>query len=215
MLSELLTPLISYLEKLIIDFGYAGIFAVTFIENIIAPIPSEFLFPLAGNLAYKGELNLFLISFAGAMGSVVAALVLYYLGYKMSGDKSRKFAAKYGKYLFIKEEDLEKAEGWFKQYGVWTVFIFRLIPLGRTVISVPAGFIKMNVWTFTILSFAGSFLWCFILTYLGFVWGENWEQIRDASAKYDDAIKILIVLLGLAFLYWKRKDILDFIKSWF
>lgn len=215
MLSELLSPLIESLKNLIEQFGYLGIFLVTFIENIIAPIPSEFVFPFAGYLASEGKMNILMVSFAGAMGSVVAALVLYYLGYKMSGDKSRKFVAKYGKYLFIKEADIEQAENWFKTYGVWTVFIFRLVPLGRTIISIPAGFIKMNVWVFTLLTFLGTFLWCFVLTYLGYVFGENWHTIEAVSSQYQDAIYILIVLAGLAFLYWKKDDVLAFLKSVF
>ena len=213
MLSEFLSPLISYLSDLIIKFGYAGIFAVTFIENIIAPIPSEFVFPWAGFLASKGDMNIFMISFAGALGSVAAGLVLYYLGHKMSGDKSRKFAAKYGKYLFIKEEDIERAENWFKKYGVWTVFIFRLVPLGRTIISIPAGFIKMSVWTFSLLTFLGTFLWCFVLTYLGFILGENWQIIAKYSSEYEKAVIGLVVVLGIGFLFWKRKEIASLLKS--
>ena len=213
MLSELLSPLIATLSQLIIDFGYYGIFAVTFIENIIAPIPSEFVFPWAGYLASQGSLNIFLIAFAGAMGSLVAALVLYYLGYIMNGDKSRKFVSKYGKYLFIQEDDIEKAEGWFKKYGVWTVLIFRLVPLGRTVISVPAGFIKMNIWTFSLLTFVGTFVWCFILTYLGYVLGENWHDIEDYNSSYQKIVIVLIILAGLAFLYWKRNEIIAMLKS--
>lgn len=213
MLSELLSPLISYLSDLIIRFSYAGIFAVTFIENIIAPIPSEFVFPWAGFLASQGDMNIFMISFAGATGSLAAALVLYYLGHKMSGDKSRRFAAKYGKYLFIKEEDIERAENWFKQYGVWTVLIFRLVPLGRTIISIPAGFIKMNVWTFSLLTFLGTFLWCFVLTYLGFVLGENWKIIADYSSEYEKIVIGLVVLTGIAFVFWKKAEIINFVKG--
>lgn len=215
MLSEFLSPLIDYLSNLIVQFGYAGIFAVTFIENIIAPIPSEFVFPWAGFLASQGKLSLFLIAFSGALGSLAAALVLYYLGRSMSGDKSRKFVAKYGKYLFVKEEDLEKAEGWFKNYGVWTVLIFRLIPLGRTIISVPAGFIKMNIWEFSLLTFIGTFAWCFILAYLGFVLGENWEVILDFTSSYEKIVILGIAAMGITFLYWRRRTILKTIKNLF
>src|SRR3989344_8988143 len=101
MLSALVSQTTDFISNLIIKYNYVGIIIVTFIENIIAPIPSEFVFPWAGFLASKGDMNIFMISFAGALGSVAAGLVLYYLGHKMSGDKSRKFAAKYGKYLFI------------------------------------------------------------------------------------------------------------------
>ena len=123
------------------------------------------------------------------------------------------YSLKYGKYLFIQEDDIEKAEGWFKKYGVWTVLIFRLVPLGRTVISVPAGFIKMNIWTFSLLTFVGTFVWCFILTYLGYVLGENWHDIEDYNSSYQKIVIVLIILAGLAFLYWKRNEIIAMLKS--
>src|SRR5690606_13207794 len=113
-------------SDLIIRFGYAGIFAITFIENIIAPIPSEFVFPWAGFLAYQGKLDIWLISLSGALGSLVAALVLYYLGSKFNGPRTRAFVDRYGKYLFISMEDLDKSEAWFNKYGIWTVFLFRM-----------------------------------------------------------------------------------------
>ncbi len=121
MLSEILEPLTTVLSDLIVKFGYGGIFAVTFIENIIAPIPSEFVFPWAGFLAYQGKLDIWLISLSGALGSLIAALVLYYLGSKFNGPKTPAIVDKYGKYLIISLEDLNKSEKCFEKYGVWTV----------------------------------------------------------------------------------------------
>ncbi len=203
MLSELFSPFITLISDWIVQFGYLGIILATFIENIIAPIPSEFVFPWAGFLAAQGKLNIWLIALSGAIGSLLASLVLYYLGSKFNGPKTRQFVDKYGKYVFISLEDLEKAEGWFEKYGIWTVLIFRVIPLGRTVISVPAGFVKMNVITFSLLTFVGTFLWSLILTYAGFLLGENWDKVSKFLEEYQHIVIYLIIACGIGFIAWK------------
>lgn len=203
MLSELFAPFISVISDWIVRFGYWGIIIVTFIENIIAPIPSEFVFPWAGFLASQGKLNIWLISFAGAIGSLAAALVLYYLGSKFNGPKTRQFVDRYGKYVFISLSDLEKAEGWFEKYGSWTVLIFRIIPLGRTVISVPAGFVKMNVFKFSALTFIGTFIWSLMLTYAGFVLGENWDKVSKFLEEYQHLVIYAIAASAIGFIAWK------------
>lgn len=207
MISEILEPTAAIMSDIIIKLGYFGIFLVAFIENIIAPIPSEFVFPWAGFLASRGDMNIVLISLAGALGSVAAALILYYLGYKSSGEGPRKFIDKYGKYFFMNNAELDKAQEWFRKYGIWAVLLFRMMPIGRTIISIPAGFIKMNIWTFTFLTFIGTFVWCFILTYAGYVLGENWESIRDITKGYEHAVLYACIVAVVLFLYVKRKDI--------
>jgi len=203
MLSELFAPFISLISDSIVRFGYAGIIIVTFIENIIAPIPSEFVFPWAGFLASQGKLNIWLISLSGAFGSVVAALVLYYLGSKFNGPKTRQFINRYGKYIFISLEDLEKAEKWFEKYGPLTVLIFRVVPLGRTLISVPAGFVKMNIFTFSAFTFLGTFIWSLILTYAGFALGENWDIVSKFLDKYQHLVIYAIAIAIIGFGAWK------------
>lgn len=203
MLSELFSPFITLISDWIVRFGYWGIIAVTFIENIIAPIPSEFVFPWAGFLAAQGKMNVWMISFAGAIGSLAAALVLYYLGSKFNGPRTRQFVDRYGKYVFISLEDLEKAEGWFEKYGAWTVLIFRVVPLGRTVISVPAGFVKMNVVTFSVLTFIGTFVWSLILTYAGFALGENWDMVSKFLEEYQHIVIYAIGAGAIGFVAWK------------
>lgn len=214
MISEIFEPLTQLVSDLIVKFGYFGIVAVTIIENIIAPIPSEFVFPWAGFLAYQGKMDIWLISLSGALGSVIAALVLYYLGSKFNNSKTREFVDKYGKFLFIKLDDLEKSEEWFKKYGIWTVFLFRMVPLGRTIVSIPAGFIKMDLAAFTLLTFAGTFIWCFILTYAGFLLGENWDKVSSLLSNYEHLIIYIIIASGLLFVYFRRKHILETVKGW-
>ena len=206
MLSELLARVSDVISDLILQFNYLGLVAVTFIENIIAPIPSEFVFPWAGFLAAQGKMNIWLIALAGAVGSLAAALILYWLGSKFNGPKTRAFVDKYGKFLFIKLADLEKAEKWFEKYGVWTVLIFRMVPLGRTIVSIPAGFVKMNLLTFATLTFVGTFLWSLILTYAGFLLGENWKSVTQILGKYEKVVLVIIGVIAGIFVFIKARN---------
>ena len=203
MISEVST----FISDIIVQFGYLGLIFVTFLENVIAPIPSEFVFPWAGFLAAEGRMNIFLISLSGAIGSVMAAYLLYFLGSKFSGDKTRAFVDKYGKFLFVSLKDLEKAEGWFEKYGVWTVLIFRMIPLGRSVISIPAGFVKMKLSIFLTLTFIGTFAWSLLLTYAGYILGENWIKVSEILKEYEHFVIYAVIALGFLFLYFKRDQI--------
>jgi membrane protein DedA with SNARE-associated domain len=213
MLAEILQPLIQFFSDLIVRFGYFGIFAITFLENIIAPIPSEFVFPWAGFLASQGKMNIWLISLAGALGSLLAAWVLYYLGTRFNGPKTRAFVDKYGKFLFITLDDLEKSEKWFEKYGPWTILLFRVVPLGRSLISIPAGFVRMNLFLFSLFTFVGTFVWCFVLTYAGYVLGNNWDKVVELSSSYEHFILLIIVIAGLAFLFFKRDRVIAMFKK--
>lgn len=213
MIGQVVTTISNWISTGIEQFGYTGIFVITFLENVIAPIPSEFVFPWAGFLAYQGELNIWLISLSGALGSVAAALILFYLGHKFSGDDPERFVNKYGKYLLISVEDLEKAQKWFDKYGIWTVLFFRIIPLARTLISIPAGFTKMNVIAFTTFTFIGTFIWCLILTYAGYALGQNWDRVQNILSTYENIIYIVLAILLGWYLYTKRDNIKDLFKG--
>lgn len=214
MLSELFAPIVDFITAVIIKFNYFGIALSAFLENVVAPIPSEFVFPWAGFLASQGKLNIFLIALSGAIGSVLAGLVLYYLGYKFNGPKSREFVDKYGRFLLIKLEDLEKAEKWFEKYGPLTVFFFRFVPIARSLISIPAGFVKMNVVLFAVLTFVGTFIWSFALTYAGYLLGSNWSKIEVYMNKYQNFAILAVIILGLFFVYKNRGRVKDiFVKK--
>ncbi len=214
MLSQIFGAIGAFISFLILEFGYLGIFFVSFLENIIPPIPSEFVFPWAGYLAGEGKINIFLISLSGALGSTLAALILYYLGSKFNGVKTREFVNKYGKYFFISLTDLEKAEKWFEKYGPITILVFRVIPLARSAISVPAGFVKLNIFLFTFYTFTGTFIWSLVLTYLGFVLGENHTLIEKYVDQYKDFLYVLI-LIGLAVFLYKKRGEIPLVKSLF
>jgi membrane protein DedA with SNARE-associated domain len=127
----------------------------------------------------------------GSLGSLLGGWFVY--GVSLKG--GRPLLHKYGKYVLITREELDRAEAWFEKYGEWAVFFSRLVPVLRTLISVPAGVSRMNLWKFSIYTFAGSFPWSFGLTFGGYMLGENWETLRAAMRPFE--LPILLALVGI------------------
>ncbi len=189
---------IDFLVQTIGSLGYIGIFALMFLESSFFPFPSEVVMIPAGYLAYKGEMNLFLAIFSGILGSVAGAVFNYLLAFKLG----RAFLIKYGKYLFIKEETLEKLEDFFQEHGHISTFNGRLIPGIRQYISLPAGIAKMNMTKFVLYTALGAGIWVVVLALLGYFLGQNEELIH----KYlKEITAITLFLIGvITFIYYKR-----------
>ena len=169
-----------------------------FLENIIPPIPSEIIMPLGGFFVYREKLNFFILIFWGLFGTILGSLPWYYLGKLVNEKKLAKFLDKRGKYVGITSEDLAKSKRWFDKYGVSLIFWGRLVPGIRTLISVPAGMELMPLRKFLIWTTLGSFIWVAILTYAGFILGDNWQMIES----YLDQIKYIVKpILIIVFLY--------------
>jgi membrane protein DedA with SNARE-associated domain len=129
-----------------------------------------------------------LAGFYGGMGNLLGSWVAYWISMK----GGRPLLLKYGKYVLMSKDEVDKAEIWFNKYGEWAVFIGRLLPVVRTFISIPAGLARMNLWRFSLYTFAGSFIWSLGLAYGGFLLGENWEDLRAVMRPLD--IPILLIL---------------------
>lgn len=193
----------SWIESLIATIGYPGIVLAMAIENIFPPIPSEAVLPFAGALSAKGELNFWGAIAAGTAGSLIGAVVLYAIGYIAREAGVRRLVEAYGRYLFISERDLDRSVDWFERYGEAVVFFGRLIPLIRSIISVPAGYARMNFLRFLIYTTLGTTLWNLILTYIGRVLGENWSEISDLMAPYENGALVVLALIVLLFFGWR------------
>jgi membrane protein DedA with SNARE-associated domain len=168
------------------------------LETVIFIIPSEAVMPFAGWLLIKdrglGVEYLLLAGLLGGAGSTLGSLFFYYVGY-LGG---RPVVARWGKYLFISEDDLDKGERFFAKYGTFAVFFGRFVPLVRTFVSVPAGVARMDLKVFIIYTHAGSTLWATLLAFLGYQLGENYEQLRDYMGPADIvAAAGIVVLFGL------------------
>ncbi len=191
MATKILSVIATWIMAVISALGYGGVILLMAIESANIPLPSEIIMPFSGFLVAKGELNLWLVGLAGAIGCVLGSIVSYWLG--VWG--GRPLIEKYGKYVLISHHDLDIADGWFKKHGEITVFVGRLLPVVRTFISFPAGISKMNFGRFVIYSFLGSLPWTLALAFIGQKLGENWEQIRSYFRGFDWVILALIVIL--------------------
>ncbi len=194
MLENIITAVATWIMGVISAMGYGGVVLLMAIESACIPLPSEIIMPFAGFLVSKGEMTLFGIAMAGAIGCVVGSIPAYYLG--MFG--GRPLADKYGKYVLISKKDLDMADRWFKNRGEIIIFIARLLPGVRTFIAFPAGMARMNMPRFIIYTFVGSFIWCWALGYIGMKAGENWEQLSI----YFHQSHYVIIAGGLAFVGW-------------
>lgn len=171
-----------WIKSTIESLGYFGIMLLMIIENVFPPIPSEIIMPLAGFLSTQGEFSYFGVVIAGTIGSVLGALLLYYVGRKVGGDRLKRWADTHGHWLMLSSEDIGRAQGWFHRHGIVAVFVCRLVPGIRSLISIPAGIERMNLSVFLIYSALGTGVWATILAYLGRMLGRNYEKVSNYLA---------------------------------
>ncbi|MBI2165170.1 MAG: DedA family protein [Chloroflexi bacterium] len=173
------------------------------IESACIPLPSELIMPLGGWMMVQEKglsvYYVFLAGFYGAVGNLLGSLVAYWAGAR----GGRPFLERYGRYLLITSDDLERADRWFARYGEATVFLTRLMPVVRTFISFPAGVSRMNLLRFSVFTFLGAYPWSLGLAYGGYLLGENWETLRAYMRPFDIPILGLLALL-LALYVWRH-----------
>ena len=204
----ILSGIVDAISSLIGEYGYPAVFAAAFLEVIFPPIPSEVIFPLVGFIAQNRGLgleNTIGMATVGAVGSTVGAVLIFFISARVG----RTAIMRFGKRVRISEQDIEKAERWFERYGSVAVFTARMIPGIREIISIPAGISRMNIAKFVGYTFAGSLLWCIILTLVGYYLGEAWRNFSDQlSSAFTIITLILIVAAAVAvagFWYSKRR----------
>ena len=180
-----------FVINLIGDYGYFGMFLGMVLEAVIIAIPSELILATGGILASKGIFTFWNSFFIGLLGSVFCAIAIYFMGY--FGGKT--FVKKYGKYFFMKEEELEKSDSWFNKYGMISALIGRNFPIIRTLISLPIGITKQSFIKFVIYTTIGSIPWTLAFTYFGYSLGENWIIINSYINYLKIPIRILIILI--------------------
>jgi len=204
----LLAALTDTIGNIIEAIGPLGLALLLAAEAFFPPLPSEAILPLAGFYVDQGRLGFIPALIGATVGSVGAALVFYALG--RYGGRPLILAQK--RWLHVGERELDVAERWFDRWGPWIVFGARLIPIVRSVISIPAGAMRMNLVTFTLLTTLGSALWNAALLYAGRTLGRNWEQagaVVDAASPFILAAGVLVVIAGGAwFLRWRRRRML-------
>ncbi|HEX7224386.1 MAG TPA: DedA family protein [Candidatus Limnocylindria bacterium] len=196
--------------------GYVGVAVAVALETIVAPIPSEVILPMAGWKVSQSTLdpsivepltglawNIPLAVLLATVGSLVGALV----GYAIGAWGGRPLLDRYGRYVGIGAEDLDRADRWFGRWGSWAVFLGRMVPLVRTFVSYPAGISRMPLGRFVLFSTLGSLPWNAALIYAGFVVGENYPQIEAALKPYEYVIYlgVLAVVAFVVVRWWLAK----------
>ena len=176
--------------------GYVGLALLLLAENLFPPIPSEVVLPLAGFLVGRGDLNLWGALVAATLGSVAGAVALYSLG-RYGG---RRLVLRYGSWLRVDEDSLDRAEGWFRHYGDVLVLFARVVPLARSIVSIPAGTAKMPLGRFVVLTTIGSTIWNALLIGAGVFLGANWSVVQNWIGSYSDVVLILAAVGAAAFL---------------
>ncbi|HEY9705861.1 MAG TPA: DedA family protein [Allocoleopsis sp.] len=191
--------MVEWITKTMESLGILGIGLLMFLENLFPPIPSELIMPLAGFTASKGKMDITLAIIAGVVGTILGALPWYYVG-KLVGEKTlERLADKYGKWMGISSEDINKANIWFEKQGAKAVLFCRLVPGVRTLISLPAGLNEMPLIPFIIYSTIGTTIWVSFLTFGGYFLGEKYELIDEYLGPVS---KIVFVLIIIAFGIW-------------
>ena len=203
MVAKLIELVSAFIVGTISALGYGGIVLLMAIESACIPLPSEIIMPFSGYLVYKGELNLWIVSVAGAVGCVLGSLVAYWAG--IYG--GRPFIEKYGRYVLISHHDLDLADRWFDRFGEVIVFASRLLPVIRTFIDFPAGVARMNVLRFSIYTIVGSLLWSTLLTYIGVQLGDHWHELSGIWHQFDLVITLALIAL-LALYVWHKREVL-------
>ncbi|CUL39652.1 DedA family protein [Listeria monocytogenes] len=203
----------TWITSIMADFGYIGIFVLIMVENLFPPIPSEIILTFGGFMTTVTSLNVVMVIIVATLGSVVGAILLYKVTSYFGKERLTKIVLKYGRILRLKESDIERAENFFLKYGSWAVFLCRMIPLIRSLISIPAGMTKMKMSKFLILTTAGSLLWNTVLIGLGAMLGESWSEIvvfMDSFSTIIYSIIAILVVVGLGFFFRARfKKTLD------
>jgi membrane protein DedA with SNARE-associated domain len=194
----MIARIIEFLSWLIVitisTLGYSGIVLLMAIESACIPLPSEIIMPFSGYLVSTGQMNLWAVGFAGAIGCVLGSLVAYWVGSK----GGRPLIERYGRFVLVSRHDLDMADRWFANHGEIIVFVSRLLPAIRTFIAFPAGVARMNLKRFVIYTFAGSLPWCLGLAYVGQKLGEKWNKddtLKTWFHRFDFLIGIAAVLL--------------------
>jgi membrane protein DedA with SNARE-associated domain len=208
--------MLEFIDKIVIPlltdlygaFGYAGVMSAMAIESAMIPLPSELILPFAGFLVSDpaaveplthGRWDFWIVVIVATIGNTIGSLI----GYAIGAWGGRPFLERYGKYMLIRQHEIELADHFFQKYGSATAFFSRLLPIVRTFISFPAGVARMNLVKFTVYSTAGAFIWSILLVQLGVIFGARWTEIRHILQPFDLAIAVLVALLIVGLIWWR------------
>ena len=202
MIDQVISALASWIVEVISAAGYFGVVLLMALESACIPLPSEVIMPFAGYLVSIGQFSLIGAATAGALGCNLGSTVAYYV----AAVGGRPVLDRWGKYVLISATELERTDRFFARYGAATVFFGRLLPVVRTFIAFPAGLARMPMLKFQVYTFLGSWPWCFVLAYIGYLLGARWDSdptFRKLFHEFD-AVVVVAVVAGFSWLIWSR-----------
>ena len=204
----------TWVQDVINQFGYFGVALLVIIENVFPPIPSEIVLPFAGFVAQQGssaaqsDTSVIGMMIAATIGSVVGALILYFVSAAIGPDRLRAFVEKFGKWFGVKAADLVRAEAWFDRRSSLAVLVGRCVPLIRSIVSIPAGFRRMKLSSFVVLTAIGSAVWNIALIGAGAVLKDQWDVVGDYVGVFQWVVvaAIIVVLAKFVLSRIKRRN---------
>ena len=210
----MLGDLATWVQDVINQFGYFGVALLVIIENVFPPIPSEIVLPFAGFVAQQGssaaqsDTSVIGMMIAATIGSVVGALILYFVSAAIGPDRLRAFVEKFGKWFGVKSSDLLRAEAWFDRRSLLAVLVGRCVPLIRSIVSIPAGFRRMKLSSFVVLTAIGSAVWNIALIGAGAVLKDQWDVVGDYVGVFQWVVvaAIIVVLAKFVLSRIKRRN---------
>jgi membrane protein DedA with SNARE-associated domain len=214
----MLGDLANWVQDVINQFGYFGVALLIVIENVFPPIPSEIVLPFAGFVAQQGasavnatadaaqsDTTVIGMMIAATVGSVVGALILYFVSAAIGPERLRGFVERFGKWFGVKSSDLVRAEEWFDRRSVAAVLVGRCVPLIRSIVSIPAGFRRMKLTSFVVLTAIGSAVWNIALIGAGAVLGDQWEQVGEYVGVFQWLVIVAVLVLLARFVVSRLK----------
>ena len=207
----MLGDLATWVQDVINQFGYFGVALLVIIENVFPPIPSEIVLPFAGFVAQQGssaaqsDTSVIGMMIAATIGSVVGALILYFVSAAIGPDRLRAFVEKFGKWFGVKSSDLVRAEAWFDRRSFVSVLVGRCVPLIRSIVSIPAGFRRMKLSSFVVLTAIGSAVWNIALIGAGAVLKDQWDVVGDYVGVFQWVVVVAIIVVLAKFVLSRVK----------
>lgn len=190
-------------------YGYIGILILIAVENIFPPIPSEVILTFSGFLTTTSDVTMTGVIIFSTIGSMIGAVILYGIGRLLDVKKLEIIVDRWGYLLRLTRKDIKKADEWFARVGIWAVLIGRVVPIVRSLISIPAGMAKMNLGVFLLFTALGSLIWNSVLVYIGARVGSSWGKIVSYIDTYSNLVVLLLSFLILFFivrLFWRRRN---------
>ena len=198
----------NWITQFMEQYGYLGVFLMIALENVFPPIPSEIILPFGGFMTTYTSMTVTGVVIASTAGSVVGAMILYGIGLLLDVERLEKIIDRFGHILRVTKEDVHKADAWFDKYGIWTVLFCRMVPLIRSLISIPAGMSNMKFWLFIVFTTVGTLIWNIILVSVGAALGDNWDRITEFMDVYSNIAYAIIgigIIIFLVYFFNKKR----------